>query len=108
MTARPPPLAELPEGEAAEPGVAAAEARLRAAGVEPVTWSNGPGDQYGAHEHGSTKLLICAEGSITFFIGPDSVPVKLGPGEGFILPPATLHSALVGPAGCTCVEGHRP
>ena len=108
MTALPPPLGEFPAVGPAEPGLASAEARLRAAGVEPVAWSNRPGDRYGAHEHGYTKLLVCAEGSITFLIGPDSTPVELTPGTGFVLPPRTLHAAVVGPDGCTCVEGHRP
>jgi hypothetical protein len=108
VTGLPPPLTELPAGRRAEPGVAAAEAKLRAAGVEPMAWSNGPGDQYGAHEHGYTKLLVCAEGSITFLVGPESTPVELTPGRGFVLPPRTRHAAVVGPDGCTCVEGHRP
>lgn len=108
MTALPPPLGELPDGGTGEPGVAAAEARLRASGVAPMAWGNGPGDRYAAHEHSYTKLLICAEGSITFFIGPDGIPVELTPGTGFVLRPRTLHAAVVGPDGCTCVEGHRP
>jgi uncharacterized protein YjlB len=89
------------------PGVAAAEAALRAAGVSPSTWSNGPGDRYAAHEHPTTKLLICAEGSITFLLGPDEDPVELTAGRGFVLPARTRHAALVGPSGCTCLEGHR-
>ena len=108
MTQLPAPLAELPGGSGGDGGVAAAEGRLRAAGVEPMAWGNGPGDRYAAHEHGYTKLLICAEGSITFFIGPDATAVELTPGTGFEMPPRTLHAAVVGPDGCTCVEGHRP
>jgi hypothetical protein len=50
---------------------------------------------------------MCAAGSITFLIGPDGTPVELKPGDGFILPPWTLHAADVGPSGCTCLEGHR-
>lgn len=73
-----------------------------------MAWGNRPGDRYAAHEHDYTKLLICAEGSITFFIGPDATQVELTPGTGFVLPPRTLHAAAVGPDGCTCVEGHRP
>ena len=109
MTNLPAPLEHLPDESSRTrgAGVAAAAARLRAAGVEPTSWSNGPGDEYGAHEHGFTKLLICAEGTITFSIGPDSNPVDLTPGDGFVLPPRTRHSAVVGPDGCTCVEGHR-
>ncbi|HSI98978.1 MAG TPA: AraC family ligand binding domain-containing protein [Patescibacteria group bacterium] len=89
------------------PGVPAAEARLREHGVEPYAWSNGPGDRYGAHEHGFTKLLVCAEGSITFLVGEDAEPVELVAGEGFVLPAGTRHAAVVGPDGCTCLEGHR-
>jgi len=81
--------------------------RLRAQGVEPAAWSNAPGDVYAEHSHGYTKLLMCAAGSITFLVGPDRVPVELRPGEGFALPPHVEHAAIVGPAGCTCLEGHR-
>ena len=105
MTDLPPPLRSLPGTSA--PGTAAAETRLRALGVDPVAWSNGPGDRYAAHEHAYTKLLVCAEGSITFFVGPEAVAVELGPGDGFELPPGTRHAALVGGTGCTCLEGHR-
>ena len=89
------------------PGVPAAEARLRELGVEPYAWSNGPGDRYGAHEHGFIKLLVCAEGSITFLVGEDAEPVELVAGEGVVLPAGTRHAAVVGPDGCTCLEGHR-
>ena len=90
------------------PGVAAAEARLRALGVAPYSWSNGPGDRYGAHEHGFTKLLVCAAGSITFLIGEPPEAVELDAGEGLVLPAGIRHAAVVGPDGCTCLEGHRP
>lgn len=86
----------------------AAERRLRAAGVEPVRWSNGPHDRYAEHEHPTTKLLICAEGSITFLVGPTAAPVELRAGEGIRLPARTRHAAVVGPDGCTCLEGHQP
>ena len=90
------------------PSTAAAESRLRELGVEPMTWSNGPGDRYGAHEHGFSKFLVCAAGSITFLVGGDETPVEVSAGDGFELPPGTRHAAIVGPQGCTCVEGHRP
>jgi uncharacterized protein YjlB len=97
----------FPDDRAGEQGVDAARARLRATGVEPYAWSNGPHDRYAAHEHHTTKLLICAEGSITFLVGPDERPVELAAGDGFVLPAGTRHAALVGPDGCTCLEGHR-
>lgn len=104
----PPPLRALAGGPLATPSLAAASERLRALGAEPVAWSNGPGDRYAPHDHGYTKLLVCAEGSITFHVGDDETPVELRAGDGFELPPGTRHAAVVGPAGCTCVEGHWP
>ena len=93
--------------EDAAPSSESVARRLQSEAVEPYGWSNGPGDRYGPHDHGYTKLLMCAAGSITFFVGPDRVPVELTPGEGFVLPAGTEHAAIVGPDGCTCLEGHR-
>jgi hypothetical protein len=100
-------LEPFPDDRAGEAGVEAARARLRAAGVEPHAWRNGPGDRYAEHDHDTTKLLICAEGSITFLVGPAAEPVELNAGDGLVLPARTRHAAVVGPAGCTCLEGHR-
>jgi len=100
-------LRAIPWGRPDQPSVETVADRLRAEGVEPHAWSNGPGDRYGVHEHATTKLLICAAGGITFLVGPDAVPVELAAGDGFILPAGTPHAAVVGPAGCTCLEGHR-
>jgi hypothetical protein len=102
----PAPLRHL-RGGRIDPGLAAAERDLRAEGVEPVAWSNGPGDRYAAHDHAYEKLLRCAEGSITFLVGHEGTPVELHAGEGFVLPRATRHAAVVGADGCTCLEGHR-
>ena len=101
------PVEPFQDDRGGEPGVEAARARLRAAGVEPYAWSNGPGDRYAEHDHDTTKLLVCAEGSITFLVGTNAVPVELHAGDGFVLPARTRHAALVGPNGCTCLEGHR-
>jgi uncharacterized protein YjlB len=92
---------------ASPPSSAAVAERLRHEGVEPYAWSNGPNDRYEVHQHRYAKLLMCAAGSITFLIGPDAEPLELQPGDGFVLPAGTPHAALVGPAGCTCLEGHR-
>ena len=89
------------------PSVASVSRRLRGEGVDPSAWSNGPGDRYAAHDHGYTKVLMCAAGSITFFVGEERVSVELVPGDGLVLPAGTSHAAIVGPGGCTCVEGHR-
>ena len=98
----------FPDDRSAETGVGAAESRLRAAGVEPSAWSNGPGVRYEVHEHATTKLLICAEGSITFLIGPEATRLELSAGHGLVLRARTPHAAIVGANGCTCLEGHRP
>lgn len=103
----PAPLQPFPDERAGEGGIEAAGERLRVAGVEPYAWSNSPGDRYAVHEHRTTKLLICAEGSITFLVGPDETPAELTAGDGFVLPAGVRHSAVVGPHGCTCLEGHR-
>ena len=103
-----PPLEPFPDDRSDEGGIEAARARFRAAGVEPYAWSNAPDDRYTEHEHDTTKLLICAEGSITFLVGQGGEPVELRAGMGFVLPAGTLHAAIVGPEGCTCLEGHRP
>ena len=107
MIRLPPPLGRLPWDRDDAPDPRTVSARLRAEGVEPYSWSNAPGDTYPQHEHAFTKLLMCAAGSITFLVGPDAIPVELHPGDGFVLPPGTLHAAEVGAHGCTCVEGHR-
>jgi quercetin dioxygenase-like cupin family protein len=81
--------------------------RLREEGVEPHAWSNGPGDRYAAHDHPYVKVLMCAAGSISFRVGRGGERVELAPGDGFVLPVGTRHSAEVGPQGCTCLEGTR-
>jgi quercetin dioxygenase-like cupin family protein len=104
----PAPLEPFPDERRGEAGIDVAGERLRAAGVEPHAWSNAPGDRYGSHEHPTTKLLICAEGSITFLVGPNEEPVEMAAGDGVVIPAGTRHAAVVGPRGCTCLEGHRP
>ena len=90
-----------------EPSPAAVAERLRAEGVDPYSWSNAPGDRYAAHSHAYTKVLMCAAVSITFLVGEAEAAVELTAGEGFVLPAGTRHGAVVGPEGCTCLEGHR-
>ena len=89
------------------PAPASVARRLREEGVEPHQWSNGPGDRYATHRHAYAKVLMCAAGSITFLVGADATPLELRAGDGFVLPEGTPHAAIVGPAGCTCLEGSR-
>ena len=71
------------------------------------SWSNGPHDRYGAHSHPYEKVLYCVDGSITFVLEGEGQPLELKPGDRMVLPAGTVHSAIVGPSGCTCIEGKR-
>jgi uncharacterized protein YjlB len=82
--------------------------RLRAEGLDPGSWSNGPFDRYAAHDHGYDKVLVCAAGSITFGLPGRGGAVDLGVGDRLDLPAGTSHDAIVGPAGVTCLEAHLP
>ena len=82
------------------------EGRLRAAGLDPAPWSNGPGDRYAAHSHGYDKVLVCAVGSITFHLVDLERDVTLAEGERLELPAGTAHAATVGAHGVTCLEAH--
>jgi quercetin dioxygenase-like cupin family protein len=81
-------------------------ARLRAEGLDPSTWSNGPGDRYGAHEHGYDKVIAVESGSITFELPLTSTAIALAAGDRLELPAGTRHAAVVGPDGVTCWEAH--
>src|SRR5688572_4201853 len=69
---------------------------------QPTSWSNGPGDTYGWHEHSYHKVLYCSEGTIVFHLRDGDV--ELGPGDRLDIESGTEHSATVGPEGVTCVE----
>lgn len=86
----------------------ALRARLLAEGLDPGAWSNGPGDRYGAHDHGYDKVIVVAAGSITFGLPGSGDAVGLDAGDRLELPAGTRHDAIVGPDGVTCLEAHRP
>jgi len=79
--------------------------RLRAEASDCYSWSNGPGDRYAAHTHPYEKILYCVEGSITFVLENGGRQVVLEAGDRMELAAGTVHSALVGPHGCRCIEG---
>ena len=83
-------------------------ARLRDAGLDPSPWSNGPGDRYGAHEHGYDKVIVVERGSIAFGLPDDGRSVRLEAGDRLELPAGTRHDAVVGSSGVTCLEAHLP
>jgi uncharacterized protein YjlB len=80
--------------------------RLRAEGLAPGSWGNGPGDVYGAHAHGYDKVLVCSAGSIVFGLPDSGARVALGVGDRLDLPAGTRHDAVVGLDGVTCLEAH--
>ena len=80
---------------------------LRREAASCYSWSNGPHDRYAAHSHPYEKVLYCVEGSITFVLEREGRRLALKSGDRMVLPAGTLHAAIVGPAGCTCIEGQR-
>ena len=81
--------------------------KLRAESSGCYSWSNGPGDRYVALTHNFEKVLYCVDGSITFVLENEGRHLDLKPGDRMVLPAGTVHSAIVGDSGCTCIEGHR-
>ncbi|GBD20224.1 hypothetical protein HRbin28_00664 [bacterium HR28] len=82
-------------------------AALAVEGLIAYRWSNGPGDRYAPHAHNYHKVLYVVSGSITFQLHPGE-SITLAPGDRLDLPAGTVHSAVVGPEGVVCLEGHRP
>ncbi len=63
------------------------EARLRAEGLDPSSWSNGPGARYPVHRHGYDKVIVVARGSITFGLSASSGSLGLAVGDRLELRP---------------------
>lgn len=82
------------------------EARLRAEGLDPGSWGNGPGDRYAPHEHGYDKVIVVTSGSITFGLPGSGASIVLSAGDRLELPAGTEHDAIVGPSGVRCLEVH--
>ena len=80
---------------------------LKAEARDCYSWSNGAGDRYAAHSHAYEKILYCVEGSITFVLEAEARRLELKAGDRMVLPVGTVHSAVVGPSGCSCIEGRR-
>jgi quercetin dioxygenase-like cupin family protein len=82
--------------------------RLSDEGLAPSSWSNGPHDVYPPHEHVYDKVLVVADGSITFGLPATGDRVAMVVGDRLELPAGTVHDALVGVDGVTCLEAHAP
>jgi quercetin dioxygenase-like cupin family protein len=81
--------------------------RLSGEATDCYSWSNGPRDHYPPHSHSYEKVLYCVDGSITFVLEHEGQELLLNAGDRMVLPAGTVHSALVGPHGCKCIEGQR-
>ena len=74
-------------------------------GLHPTRWSNGPGAVYATHDHPYRKVLMVAEGSITFTIdGGRRVPPPAGEGASKISRQGAFRATgtedkLLGPQG---------
>jgi hypothetical protein len=84
------------------------ESRLRAEGLEVSFWSNQPGYRYDCHSHDYDKVVVAAEGSVTFGLAGYGVGFVLAAGERLDLPAHVEHDAVVGPRGVGCLEAHLP
>jgi quercetin dioxygenase-like cupin family protein len=82
-------------------------ANLRKEASSCYSWSNRPHDRYAPHSHPYEKVLYCVDGSITFMLEREGRRLELAAGDRMVLTAGTVHSAVVGPAGCTCIEGQR-
>jgi quercetin dioxygenase-like cupin family protein len=82
--------------------------RLRAEGLNPSSWSNGPGERYGAHDHPYDKVIVVDRGSIRFGLPGTGDAIVLAIGDRLELPAGTSHDAIVGSAGVSCLEAHLP
>ncbi len=88
------------------PSADALVARLAREGLDAHAWGNAPGDRYPVHEHGFDKVLVVASGSIAFHLPGPGRTVELRAGDRLDLPAMTVHGALVGALGVTCLEAH--
>ncbi len=75
--------------------------------LSAYSWSNAPGDVYSAHSHSYNKVIYVVRGSITFGLPQQDRKLLLKAGDRLNLPAETVHDALVGDDGVTCLEAHR-
>jgi hypothetical protein len=80
---------------------------MRAEGLAPYRWDNGPYDTYAPPSHRYHKVLYCLRGSIRFVLTRENESLELRAGDRLDLEPHTEHSASVGPMGVVCLEAQR-
>lgn len=80
--------------------------QLAREGLSYYRWSNNPGYEYPAHQHGYHKVIVVERGSITFSLKDPDQMIELKAGDRLELPAGTIHSATVGMEGVACLEAH--
>ena len=81
-------------------------AQLRDEGFSDVfVWTDRPDTVYPDHTHATETAHVVMDGAID--ITTVDGTRTFGPGERFDVPAETVHSAQVGPTGCTYVVGER-
>jgi quercetin dioxygenase-like cupin family protein len=80
---------------------------LEGEGLRPYSWSNVPGDVYGAHSHSYDKVLYVVQGSIVFGLPDSGQQIELSAGDRLDLGHGVRHDAVVGPRGVVCLEAQR-
>jgi len=90
-----------------KPEKAALLQKMSQEGLDPYSWSNGPGDVYGAHQHPYHKVIYVVSGSITFGLPEEGGSFDLQAGDRLDLPAGVIHDAVVGQNGVVCLEAHH-
>ncbi|HEY4504449.1 MAG TPA: hypothetical protein VJI73_01620 [Candidatus Paceibacterota bacterium] len=82
------------------------ERKLKLEGFAHVyTWTDEPGVTYPAHAHKGKVSFFVSVGSITMKLDNNEVLVQTG--ERMDVPVGEIHTAVVGPDGCTFVVGEE-
>lgn len=76
-------------------------------GLQPYSWSNGPGDSYEEHSHDYDKVIYVAYGSIKWFLPEIGREIETRAGDRIDVPRGVRHAARVGGEGVTCLEAKR-
>lgn len=93
--------------ESPPPAESALRALMADEGLDPYSWSNGPGDVYSAHSHSYNKVIYVVRGSITFGLPELGEQLELQAGDRLDLPAGIVHDARVGAGGVTCLEAQK-
>ncbi len=85
---------------------AEAKTQLEAEGCRNISaWLDSPDFFYSDHSHTEATSHIVVSGRMSLTM--NGVEHQLGPGDRIDIPAMTIHSVVMGPAGCTYVSGDK-